>query len=94
MEIIELETAIEIARKYIYYVSHGESTDDASVEVANEMREKKYDIEKEEEDWEYDEVTEEQLKLIRYMIYHDFGSLTKGNANRIIRILKQTDEDC
>lgn len=93
MDIIELETAIEIARKYIYYVRNGESYDDATVEMASEMRNKKYDVEEEEEDWEYDEVTEEQLKLIRYMVYHDYEKLTKGNANRIIRILKQTEED-
>ena len=93
MEIIELETAIEIARKYMYYVAQGESTDDATVEMASEMRNKKYDVNKEDEDWEYEDVTEEQLKLIRYMIYHDFENLTKGNANKIIRILKQTEED-
>lgn len=93
MEIIELETAIEIARKYIYYVEHGESVDDATVEMASEMRNKKYDVDEENDDWAFDEVTEEQLKLIRYMIYHDYEKLTKGNANRIIRILKQTEED-
>lgn len=93
MEIIELEKAIEVAREYLYRASDGEELSEIDAEMANKMRDNSYEAEGEEEFWQYDEATEEQIKLIRYMIYHNYENLTKGDACRIIRILKQTRED-
>lgn len=93
MDIIELETAIEIARKYIYLAPETDDIDNLTEEMSDDMRNNRYDVNKEELDWNLEKITEDQLKLIRFMVYHDYENLTKGDANRIIRILKQTDED-
>ncbi|MGN1301537.1 MAG: hypothetical protein ACI4U9_03325 [Clostridia bacterium] len=90
MEIIELEKAIEIATEYLFRAKDTENVADLSVEMARQIRDNQYDIDNEEDMWQNDEVTQEQLKMIRYMVYHDYERLTKGDANRIIRILKQT----
>lgn len=93
MELIELEKALDIAREYLYKLEHNANIDELTLEIENEMRNNTYNVDTEDDYWNYDKATDEQIKFIRKLIYHDYEEITKGDASRIIDIILQSKEE-